>query len=108
MASAGLPLSPDPEHADAAPRHVRHNTVALGIDFGLFLIGLSFASQSTILPAFAAHLGASNVVIGAIPALMTLGWNLPSLFAAGYTIPGAIAFVLCAGGYAAKRRSARK
>jgi MFS family permease len=68
-----------------AGRHVRHNVVALGFDFGLFLVGLSFASQSTILPAFAAHLGASNLIIGAIPALMTLGWNLPSLFAAGYT-----------------------
>ena len=30
------------------------------------------------------------------------------LFATGYTVAGAIAFVLCAGGYAAKRRSARK
>ncbi|MGH7419193.1 MAG: MFS transporter, partial [Candidatus Rokuibacteriota bacterium] len=50
-----------------------------------FMVGLSFASQATILPAFAAHLGASNLIIGAIPALMTLGWNLPSLFAAGYT-----------------------
>ena len=68
-----------------ARRDVRHNVVALAADFGLFLVGLSFVSQSTILPAFAAHLGASNVVIGAIPALMTLGWNLPSLFAAGYT-----------------------
>ncbi|MGH7367535.1 MAG: MFS transporter [Candidatus Rokuibacteriota bacterium] len=76
----------DPEDGEAfARRHVRHNVVALGIDFGFFLVGLSFASQSTILPAFAAHLGASNLVIGAIPALMTLGWNLPSLFAAGYT-----------------------
>ena len=64
---------------------MRRNAVALGIDFGLFLVGLSFASQSTILPAFVAHLGASNLIIGAIPALMTLGWNLPSLFAAGYT-----------------------
>ena len=68
-----------------ARRHVRHNVVALSVDLGLFLVGLSFASQSTILPAFAAHLGASNLVIGAIPALMTLGWNLPSLFWAGYT-----------------------
>jgi MFS family permease len=49
------------------------------------MIGLSFASQSTILPAFAAHLGASNVIIGAIPALMTLGWFLPSLPAAHHT-----------------------
>ncbi|MGH7414831.1 MAG: MFS transporter, partial [Candidatus Rokuibacteriota bacterium] len=76
----------DPEDGEAfARRHVRYNVVALGLDLGFFLVGLSFASQSTILPAFAAHLGASNLVIGAIPALMTLGWNLPSLFAAGYT-----------------------
>ena len=30
------------------------------------------------------------------------------LFAAGYNIAGAIAFVLCAGGYAARRRAMRK
>ena len=64
---------------------LRRNAVLLGTDYALFLIGLSFASQSTILPAFAAHLGASNVVIGAIPALMTLGWFLPPLFAAHHT-----------------------
>ena len=58
---------------------------ALGADFGLFLIGLAFASQSTVLPAFAVFLGAPNVVIGAIPAVMTAGWFLPSLFAASHT-----------------------
>jgi MFS family permease len=61
------------------------NVLLLGVDYGLFLVGLAFASQSTILPAFAAWLGAPNVVIGAIPAVMTLGWFLPSLFAAGHT-----------------------
>src|SRR5213593_578554 len=40
---------------------------------------------STILPAFAASLGAPNVVIGAIPAVMTAGWFLPPLFVAAYT-----------------------
>ena len=64
---------------------LRHNVVALGADYALFVVGLSFASQSTILPAFAEYLGAPNVVIGAIPAVMTLGWFLPSLFAAGHT-----------------------
>jgi hypothetical protein len=73
------------DEARLARRNVRHNAVALGADFALFLVGLAFASQSTILPAFAAHLGAPNVVIGAIPAVMTLGWFLPSLFAAGHT-----------------------
>jgi len=74
------PVSPAPR-----PPHLRHNVLALGLDFGLFLVGLSFAGQATILPAFAAHLGAPNVVIGAIPALMTVGWYLPPLFVAGYT-----------------------
>ncbi len=59
--------------------------LALGADFGLFLVALSWASPSTILPAFAAHLGAPSLVIGAIPAVMTMGWYLPSLFAAGHT-----------------------
>ena len=58
---------------------------ALGADFALFMIGLSFASHATILPAFAVELGAPNVAIGAIPAVMTLGWFLPALFFAGHT-----------------------
>lgn len=64
---------------------LRHNLAALGVDYALFVVGLAFASQSTILPAFAVYLGAPNVVIGAIPAVMTLGWFMPSLFAAGHT-----------------------
>ena len=59
--------------------------MALGADFALFFVGLSFASQSTILPAFAERLDAPNVVIGAIPAIMSAGWLLPSLFAARHT-----------------------
>src|SRR5207245_5153768 len=67
------------------PPHLRHNVVALGADYALFMVALAFASPSTILPAFAAWLGAPNVVIGAIPAVMTMGWFLPCLFAAPYT-----------------------
>ncbi|MBI2155147.1 MAG: MFS transporter [Candidatus Rokubacteria bacterium] len=73
------------DHDAFVERHLRHNLVALGADYALFMVGLSFASQSTILPAFAEHLRAPNVVIGAIPAVMTVGWWLPSLFAAGHT-----------------------
>jgi MFS family permease len=46
---------------------------------------MTFSSQHTVLPAFVLHLGAPNVVIGAIPAVMTVGWLLPSLFVAGHT-----------------------
>src|SRR5262249_6441772 len=46
------------------------------------MIALAFVSPSTILPAFAAWLGAPNVVIGAIAAVLTRGRFLPCLFAA--------------------------
>jgi MFS family permease len=72
------------------------NVFLLGVDYGLFLVGLAFASQATILPAFAAWLGAPNIAIGAIPAVMTLGWFLPSLFAAGHTetLPRQLPFIM--------------
>src|SRR5439155_1429488 len=72
-------------HPHRLSRALRRNVLPLGADYGLFMVGLSFVSQATILPAFAAYLGAPNVVLGAIPAVMTLGWFLPSLFAAGHT-----------------------
>jgi MFS family permease len=78
-----LPGLDDPDAFVRA--QLRRNFVALGADFALFLVALSFASQTTVLPAFAVHLGAPNLVIGAIPAVMTSGWLLPSLFAAGHT-----------------------
>src|SRR5262245_45505559 len=66
-------------------RDLRWNLLALGADYGLFMVGLAFVSSATVLPAFAAWLGASTVVIGAIPAVMTAGWFLPPLFAAAHT-----------------------
>ena len=75
---------------------LRRNVLALGLDYGLFMVGLAFASQTTILPAFAAWLGAPNVLIGAIPAVMTLGWFLPQLFMAAHTatLPRKLPFVI--------------
>jgi MFS family permease len=70
---------------DFAARHLRWNLLLLGADFGLFMVGLAFMSSATVLPAFAASLGASPVLIGAIPAVMTVGWFLPPLFAAAHT-----------------------
>jgi MFS family permease len=79
-----------------AERHLRHNLLALGADLAFFFVGLSFASQATVLPAFAQYLGAPNVLIGAIPAVLTVGWFLPSLFTAGHTegLPRKLPFVL--------------
>ena len=72
-----VPSRADHHPEDFVHQHLRRNVLALGGDFALYMVGLAFASQSTILPAFAASLGAPNIVIGAIPAATTLGWLLP-------------------------------
>jgi MFS family permease len=64
--------------------NLRWNAVVLSLDYGLFGLGLTFVSTSTILPAFAERLGAPNVVIGALPALLSAGWSFPGLFTANY------------------------
>lgn len=77
-------------------RHLRWNVLTLGADYGLFMVGLAFMSSATVLPAFAASLGASTVLIGAIPAVMTVGWFLPPLFIAAHTerLPRKLPFIL--------------
>jgi MFS family permease len=75
------------EHAAALPPDTydrRRNASFLVADLAMFLTGMAFASPQTLLPAFAERLGAPNVVIGAIPALMSVGWTLPSIFAANH------------------------
>lgn len=53
-------------------------------------------SSATVLPAFAASLGASTVLIGAIPAVMTVGWFLPPLFTAAHAerLPQKLPFIM--------------
>jgi MFS family permease len=77
-------------------RNLRWNIWALGADYGLFMVGLAFVSSATVLPAFAESLGASTVLIGAIPAVMTVGWFLPPLFAAAHAerLPCKLPFIL--------------
>jgi len=52
------------------------------LDGGFFGFGLGFASFSTILPLFVAQMTNSALLIGLIPAIHTVGWQLPQLFTA--------------------------
>ena len=52
------------------------------LDGGFFGFGLGFASFSTIIPLFVAQMTDSALLIGLIPAIHTLGWQLPQLFTA--------------------------
>jgi len=65
-----------------ARRHLRRNWTAFFSDNFFFGIGLTFASVSTILPAFAALLTDNKIIIGATAAVWTGAWLLPQIFAA--------------------------
>jgi MFS family permease len=52
------------------------------IDGGFFGMGLGFASFTTVLPLFISQLTHSAILIGLIPAIHVMGWQLPQLFTA--------------------------
>lgn len=64
--------------------NVQRNIWALGAYRCLHFIALSFISVTTIAASFAASLGASSKLLGALPALITGAWLLPSLFSSRF------------------------
>lgn len=89
--------SDTPGGAEAfASAHLRRNFIALALDYGLFGLGMSFSSTATVLPALAERLGASNLILGALPSLVLLGRAAPSLFSARLIepLPRKLPFVL--------------
>ena len=64
-------------------KHLRYNVIVNLIDGGFFGAALGFASFSTIIPLFVTHLTDSAILIGLVPAIHTIGWQLPQLFNAG-------------------------
>jgi MFS family permease len=67
------------------PKHVenlRFNFTVNVLDGGFFGAALGFASFITIIPLFVSNLTDSAVLIGLIPAIHAVGWQLPQLFTA--------------------------
>jgi len=60
----------------------RYNFIVLTLDGLFFWLGISYYSATTILPLFVSHLTPSNLVVGAVPAVVALSWSLPQLFGA--------------------------
>ncbi len=52
------------------------------MDGGFFGLALGFASFSTVIPLFVSTLTDSAILIGLIPAIHAMGWQLPQLFTA--------------------------
>jgi len=72
----------------AVEKNIRENlkyNFSIGLlDGGFFGLALGFASFSTILPLFVASMTTSALLIGLVPAVHAVGWQLPQLFTASY------------------------
>ncbi len=62
--------------------NLRHNLAVNILDGAFFGLGLGFASFVTVLPLFVSTLTSSAILIGLIPAIHNMGWQLPQLLTA--------------------------
>ncbi len=63
-------------------KHFPFNFFVNVIDGGFFGLGLGFASFSTVIPLFVSQFTDSAILIGLIPAIHVVGWQLPQIFTA--------------------------
>ncbi len=68
--------------AEQQRKDLKHNVLANIGDGALFGFGVGFASYSTIIPLFVATMTSSATLIGLIPAIHNMGWQLPQLLLA--------------------------
>jgi MFS family permease len=63
-------------------KHLRFNLAVNLMDGAFFGLGWGFGSIGTIIPLFVSHITTSALLIGLIPAIHAVGWQLPQLFMA--------------------------
>ncbi|HSB67361.1 MAG TPA: MFS transporter [Anaerolineales bacterium] len=63
-------------------KNVPYNFIVNVIDGGFFGLGLGFASLTTVIALFVSNMTDSAVLIGLIPAIHVMGWQLPQIFTA--------------------------
>ncbi|MCP4544567.1 MAG: MFS transporter [Chloroflexi bacterium] len=67
------------KHSQILPPHFRWNFGAFTVDYVCFSIAITFASISSVMPAFVGHLTDSAPVIGLVSSVFQGGWLLPQL-----------------------------
>lgn len=64
--------------------NLRHNFIVNTLDGSFFGLGVGFASFVTIIPLFVSQMTDSAILIGLIPAIHAMGWQLPQLLTADH------------------------
>jgi len=67
---------------DFIQRNLRFNVFIGMVDAAFFGFGWGFSSFGTIIPLFVSQMTDSAILIGLIPAIHAVGWQLPQLFTA--------------------------
>ncbi len=65
-------------------QHLRFNFIIGMFDGGFFGMGVGFASFAAVIPLFVHHLTESALLIGLVPAIHNMGWQLPQLLTADW------------------------
>jgi len=65
-------------------KFLKYNVIISMVDAAFFGIGWGFGSFGTIIPLFFAQMTTSATLIGLIPAIHAVGWQIPQLFTAGW------------------------
>jgi MFS family permease len=68
--------------ADYVKKNLKHNLIVNMFDGSFFGFGIGFSSFTTVIPLFVSTLTNSAILIGLIPAIHNMGWQLPQLFTA--------------------------
>lgn len=63
-------------------RNLKHNYIANIGDGAFFGFGVGFASYTTVIPLFISTLTTSALLVGLVPAIHNVGWQLPQLLTA--------------------------
>ncbi len=69
---------------DPVQGHLRFNFVVGLLDGAFFGLGMGFGSFLAIVPLFVHHLTELALLIGLVPAVHNMGWQLPQLLTAGW------------------------
>ena len=67
---------------ESEDKNLKHNFLANMADGAFFGMGVGFSSYTTIIPLFVATMTSSATLIGLIPAIHNMGWQLPQLLMA--------------------------
>ena len=69
---------------DLTRKNLKFNFFVNLADGGFFGFAVGFASYTTIIPLFVTTMTSSPILIGLIPAIHNMGWQLPQLFIANH------------------------